>query len=353
MPIITTQTAKHFDESELDDNEINLDALLFSDEEQTTLTLEGTVISDFLESVDFEDLFDDEVLSEYVEAETLHVLEGDDVEGLCITDEAEEGSVEAEVQVLDGELLAEMVDDEDLYMMFEHYAQTLPEESLSDKMVKATAFSMIEPVDEAAKAAKKGGGKQTPFQKGDFVNVHNGTQKTTTGKTGSNLVSRMIGAMLTKQAIARRKPNQVGYTSPESAYDEDDGTYTVAKTAGKKCIAYGAKVSGAVKYGAGKASSPWKKYKKTASAAKKSEMMNKKVKGGMAAATQMKAAAKKGDGKKKAAASIAMLAKSKAGMKTKKVKKAKKKLAFESVGMTESHSLTARMCGKPITEDKD
>lgn len=176
MPVILSAAATPAHEAE------DVSALLFR--EDGRLTLEGQVIASFVESVDLEAAF--ESLADIATVETIKLTEsetGDVVEG--------EGE-DTEVECLDGEDVAEAVDADDLFSMFEHYAHALPEATIEEKAYKAAALSLID--EEALEE----------YAKGEFRKM---VKK---GAAGKALVNRMLGAMIAKQVIKRAKAKNPG-----------------------------------------------------------------------------------------------------------------------------------------------
>ncbi len=222
MPIIITAEAK------APIAETDVESLLVRGDR---LTLEGQVVADFLESVDFEDAF--EHLAEAAETETIKLSEADGevVEGAA-------DGVDTEVEVIDGEDLAESIDVDDLCQMFEHYVDGLPEASIEEKAYKAAALSLV------------GEDRLEEFQKGTFRKM---------GKTGAGraLVNRMLGAMIAKQVIKRAKSKGPGTPRKGSSGFTGQGG---AKGAGYKGGDYDKNPPG---YGAGtgKGVAVWKRFK--------------------------------------------------------------------------------------------
>lgn len=177
MPVIISQQAH---ESQVDDHDV--DAVLFRDDR---LTLEGQVIRDFVEALDLSDVA--EALSEIADKSEAKLVEGEDGE---IT-ESEDGE-EHDVETLDGALVAEAIDEEDLFGMFAHYVGNLPESTIEEKTRKAAGAALLgeEALDE--------------YVKGEFRKM---VKK---GPAGRALVNRMLGAMIAKQVIKRAKAKNPG-----------------------------------------------------------------------------------------------------------------------------------------------
>lgn len=259
------------------------------------LTLEGQVIMAFLESVNFDDLLDDADLSEFVEAvekkkkakKKDDAEDGDD-EG---TEDMEEGEVYTTL-TMEGEDLAEFLDEEDMAGMFEFFVGQMPATTVEEKVLKAAGERLLGIVedreDDVLEAAKEGDEGVTKldeakgaFKKGDFVKIRKGKLKTSTGKTGLLLVQRMLGAIEKKGAIKRTEKG--GYHAPGGA-----GVATYKKDAG---------------YGSGSVGGKKAYAKFIASGKGKSAKLKAKTKVKGAAAAEMKAKAKENAAKAKAKAS--------------------------------------------------
>ncbi len=222
MPIIiTNEPAAPLHEAETDSLLLRTDG---------RLTLEGQVIADFLESVDFEEAF--EALGEVIEAETIKLSEKD---GEIVEGEGED----TEIETLDGEAIAEALDEDDLATMFEHYVDNLPEATIEDKAMKAAGLSLIseERLDE--------------FQKGAFRKMGK------KGGAGRALVNRMLGAMIAKQVIKRAKAKGPGTPRKGQSGFTGQGGH---KGAGYKGGDYDKNPAG---YGAGtgKGVAVWRRFK--------------------------------------------------------------------------------------------
>jgi hypothetical protein len=238
----------------------------------------------------------------------------------------------ATVESISGELAAELIDEDDLGFMYLHYVHALPESTLIEKSVKSAAIQSLG-LNEA---------EMKEWAMGDFVKVHK------QGGAGKGKVSRMLIAMMHKQAIARAKPGQPKYKAKGAA---SSGTYTHKGTSGKPDKGYND--SGKVSYGAGspKGISAYhrfikgKKGKKTGDKASTIAAAAKSAKGGVT----MKAAVKSGEAKKKAKANV--LTKKKPGGTVKK----KSLVAHDTAAVSdlaegrklhEGASIAGRMLGK-------
>ena len=178
------------------------------------LTLEAQVISDFLTQLDSSALSGIEALDAFVES---------------VKVEGEDGEFET-VDVIPGELVAQIVDENDLAGMFVHYINELAESVFNDPDAtleqKARLAPFADLIDEAATQ--------------NIKNVK-GKMKKLRKLTGGELnVQRQIGAMLKKGIIKRVKAN-TGYKSGDytktSAYD------TGGTKAGKAKVARVAKAN--------------------------------------------------------------------------------------------------------------
>jgi hypothetical protein len=238
--------------------------LLFKDDGET-LTLEGEIISDFLDGVDFQEVFADPEVREsgIVTFEELWLTEKDGV--FEASKEGEEGATLYPVETLDPEALAKIIDVDDLLAMFEYHLENeLGGDTLEEKarLAAALEFAGYE-VDEA-----KG-----PFKKGEFRKIRNRSDK------GKDRVTRMLLAMLHKSVI-KRVPSGKGYKSGD--YKKDPAGYADGTPAGVK---------------------KWQKYKKAhkgaiARTAKKAKMGQATADAAGGKTVKKKAKAKKGAAKK-------------------------------------------------------
>lgn len=160
--------------------------------------LEAEVIAAFLEDVDFDDVMDDEEVQEHIELEDGYYILGEDGD-LTECKEEDEGAQLLVIETLDGEILVQAIDEDDLFAMFQHYVQNLSEESLEAKMRKAV-FSAIIDEEEPEGGVDEAKG---PFKKGSFRKIHKAG--------GATQVNRMLGAMMNKVSIKRAKAPGKGY----------------------------------------------------------------------------------------------------------------------------------------------
>ena len=203
----------------------DVDALLF---ENGSPTLAGQVLTDFLESVEFDALLDDKDLAELIEVSEAYVTGGDAAE-LTLVDEGTEGAELVLLQTMDGELVAEATDLDDMYGMFEHFVSQLAESTLEEKILKATGLGLLGENYDLTNLSEA-----SVFKKGDFRKIHAGTNKTTSGKTGPALVNRMLGAMLKKEAIKRAKAPGAGYKKGD--YEKEPAGYGGGTAKGRKAV---------------------------------------------------------------------------------------------------------------------
>jgi len=160
------------------------------------LTLEAQAITDFLTHADFADVFENPGAAP-------HIVEFDASGKLINGDKATAALVVEGVgqleDVLDGEgaqfMLGEhavaLVDPDDLVAMFEHYVDTMPDETLEEKARLSAIASLF--------------GITEKFARGQFRKI------AAKGKAGHANVARMMLAMLNKGAIKRAKDPQGGY----------------------------------------------------------------------------------------------------------------------------------------------
>jgi hypothetical protein len=331
------------------------------------LSVTGQVIEAFLATLDWSPILDDAELKEcievlktrarfYDESELAVEAKGDDKDekdekgGKDKKDDEEEGDDEeeeeeddkevdeadADVEILQGEVAAELVDEKDLGEMFMAYVHGLPEDTLAGKVAKASMVKCFE-MDAAA---------LVEFNRGDFVKA----RKTAPGK---NKVTRMLMAMLAKQAIARAKPGQGKYSAPGASAP----TYTKAGVSGQ---ADNLNTTGKASYGKGTPAGIKKYYSfvgknagKSASGEAKSGTKSRKSAAEIAKAArskasggkQFKVAAKGGDEKK--TAKIAALAKKKPGVVTKTRKSLTASHDTPPANMTEA-VLAGQMLGRMV-----
>jgi len=230
-------------------------------------------------------------------------------------------------------------------MFFDDLDEMAESESLTDRATAAAfghyfAGQGLVPLEEAG--LKPGQAFAGTWKKGDFKKVHKGTVKSPKGKSGPELVNRMLGAMIYKGAIKRVKAGS-GYTGGDygkaSGYGPgtDSGIKAWLKAAGHS--ADGSDVGG----------NPKKIGVKMV--VQKNAKIVKGMKAKAAVKSAAKAAAKKADSGKKVAAvkgKEALLAKirAKAGGKKKKVATKVESDAAPAAPLTEGHygaSLTAGM----------
>lgn len=226
-------------------------------------TLQGEVLRRFLDEVDYDPLFEALLADEDGKSlvETTEGFAKWDKELGCFVecDEDDEGAEKVEIQTVDGDVVAEVIDMEDLETMFEyHMVNEHDRESLQGRL-EASIFGYHEMSEEELEE----------FKKGDFRRIHK--------QGGKALVNRMLGAMLNKEAIQRAKQGPgSGYRSGD--YDKDPAGYGAGTPGGQKRFAL---------------------YKKKSKAKlKKEELKTKKKKvklgGKVIGAAGKKAAAKKG-----------------------------------------------------------
>ena len=261
---ITAPTA-----SEVADDEVDVESILYN--EDKSLTLEGEVVSEFLNFVQWDEVFDDPEMAEHIKRVDAFILPTEDGEDFA---EVEEGTKDAEkvkLEQIDGEILAQVIDEDDLLVMFEYYLKSLPETTLEDKARKAVFGALDvdeedldelmhggkkkkkkkmgmtyegddgEDVDEAGAMfqmmLKKKGKKKSmhkyededgldegPFKKGSFRKIHKAG--------GKDLVARMLIAMLSKEAV-RRAPGGPGTGYKGGDYKKAKG-YAPGTASGQK-----------------------------------------------------------------------------------------------------------------------
>lgn len=149
-------------------------------------------------------------------SEPVYELVVEDEGGVTYNDE--DGVMVVEGDVIDGDIVAEMVDEEDLYEMFiEHLNTELNPDLLEDRAIYAAFADLI---DEDQLDEKKSPFKRGQFRKGPFKSAKPGGS----GNAGKlhNVRARMIMAMLKKGAI-KRVAKGSGYKGGDYQYDSPKG----------------------------------------------------------------------------------------------------------------------------------
>ena len=245
----------------------DIEALLV--DENGKPTLEGEVIQGFLDFVEWDGLFEDEEFADHIQEREAFIVPTEDGEDFEEVEEGTDGAEKIVVQEIDGEVLAAVVDEEDLVSMFEYYVTHLPEDTLEDKARKAV-FGALEIDEELAaeiaergmmfgkygkdkkkkkgtayegmhammmkkKKKKKGAMSyedvdeaelaEGPFKKGSFKKIHKAG--------GKDQVARMLVAMMKKEVI-RRAPGGPGTGYKKGDYKKHPGGYASGTPKGKK-----------------------------------------------------------------------------------------------------------------------
>lgn len=202
-----------------------VEALIY--DEKGEYTLEGETLEGFLSFVDWSEFFADEKL---VEKQKVYIKQ--DGDKIQVVDKDTEGAEEVELESIDGEKLADLVDFEDLVDMFEWFLNDMYDEemALEDK-ARIACF-----LDEK-------------FKKGAFRKIHKGG--------GKDQVARMLIAMMKKGAIQRADTPGKGYRGGD--YTKNKAGYPSGTPKGRKI--YKAYVTGK---GKGKAAKAKRKAKKGA-----------------------------------------------------------------------------------------
>lgn len=185
------------------------------------LTLEAQAISGFLTHADFSDVFDNPAAAPHVvefDASGKLVKGDKDVasrvlEGVDLDDVLNGGGGEFML----GEAAVALVDQDDLVAMFEHYVDTLPDNTLEEKAMLAAVGNLF--------------GITEKFARGSFRKMAG------KGKVGHAKVARMMLAMLNKGAIKRTKDSEGGYMG--GGYDKGKAykKASMVKAADKQKIA--------------------------------------------------------------------------------------------------------------------
>lgn len=179
MPIQTVKA----DQADTGDQQQQLDAELFN--EDKTLTTVGEVITSFLGEIDFTDFAADPDVVEFVTQQKAFIRERDDgtVEECQAGDD---GAIEIVLETIPGIAVAELIDVDDLYGLWAHYVKNeLPQESLADKVRLSQVLPYLEEED------------LVEFKRGEFRKIRKA------GAQGKNKVTRMLLAMIHKEAIKR------------------------------------------------------------------------------------------------------------------------------------------------------
>lgn len=198
MPLITQPV-----DSEQGEQEFTED-VLFTD--KGTLTLESETLASFLDTVDFDPLFEHPDVKEFIETGPVLVIEDEAGRLVPILDEDVADGDDKKVMVveyIDGEIAAEFIDEEDLSHLLAHYIRNEhPTESLEDRTALQQFADILEGDDAEALEEKF----KAPFKKGDF---RKGPMKGVSaaskgaGKKVYGQRVRMMVAMLKKGAITR------------------------------------------------------------------------------------------------------------------------------------------------------
>jgi hypothetical protein len=175
----------------------DVQSILF--DEKGELTLVGEAVAEFLADVDFGPIFDDEevIEADLVQTSEVWMKKGEDGNYVAC-EEGDEGATLFVQQEISPEALAQVIDADDLASMFEYFVEEeLPLETLEDKARYAALISALD-LDEAMLDEK------APFPKGSFRKMR---------KYAKNQVTRMLLAMLKKEAISRADKPGEGYKS--------------------------------------------------------------------------------------------------------------------------------------------
>jgi hypothetical protein len=250
--------------------EVDVEQLLVNEDGEPSI--EAQVIEEFLGDVEWSPLIDellaDEETRSLVKVSEVYAKPLKGVEGalvVCEDDEKDDEDVSLYLLFeVKGKDMAEVVDVDDLYTMFDYFLrEELPEETLEDKIKKAV-FGVID-LDEEDLDER--------FKKGDFRKMHKAGAK--------DQVARMLIAMMKKEVINRADSPGTGYKGGD--YKKNPAGYSTGTPKGKKKYRIYKK-----KFAA--------KIKKAAVKAKKAiKIAGRKAGGG--------GAPKKGGGKKQVAAS--------------------------------------------------
>lgn len=271
-------------------------------------TLQAEVLERFLSDVDFDDVFEamlaDDEAKEFVTVEEKYGKWDAELACWIECEEGDEGAELIPVQTIDPEVAEHFVDLNDLAEMFDFYMMNEHNDETMQGKLEASIFgySQIEMTED-------GIDEKGPFKKGDFRKIHK-------QQGGPEIVNRMLGAMLNKEAI-QRAPG-----GPSTGYKKGDYA--------KNPAGYGAGTSKGLK--------KWAKYKKSkaAAVAKSAKKTKKKVSvgGKKIGGVKKKAKAKKGA----AAAKKAKGAKAKA---TKSKKNLAASVEQEGANLSEHESMPA------------
>lgn len=236
-------------------------------------TLEAEVIGDFLNFIEWDSVFDAPELADHIETVDVLTLPIEDGEDFVEVEAGTEGAEKIKVQQIAGDILAQVVDEDDLLAMFQYYLEHLPEDTLEDKARKAI-FGVLDvgeakhlfkkkkkkkmmgmayededdddpeeagPIFQMMKKRKKKKGMmryegedgvdeddeltEQPFRKGSFRKIHKAG--------GKDQVARMLIAMMGKEAI-RRAPGGAGTGYKKGDYKKHPAGYGGGTPKGRK-----------------------------------------------------------------------------------------------------------------------
>lgn len=255
---ITTPEADELEEQDVE--------ALLQDEEGKP-TLEAEVIDSFLGFVDWDEVFEDAAVTPHIESVSAYIKNTEDGSDFVEVEEGTEGAEKIDLQQISGDVLSQVIDEDDLLLMFEYYLENLPEDTLEDKARKAIFATygigergMMMSKDKLIYGAgskgmmpgysqsaykKKYGSKhkkkkgmmayeageedeedeldEGPFKKGAFKKIHKAG--------GKGQVARMLIAMMKKQAIVRA-PAGKGYKKGD--YKKSPAGYGGGTPGGRK-----------------------------------------------------------------------------------------------------------------------
>ena len=191
-------------EEVLEATDQEIEALL--KDEDGKLTLEGEVIQGFLDFVEWDGLFEDAELADAIQERDAFIIPIEDGEDFEEVEEGTEGAEKIVVQEIDGETLAQLVDEDDLVSMFEFYVQQLPEDTLEDKARKAVFGALV--VDEELAAEIAEAGMKAGYSQSEYAMKYGKKKKKGSAHEGD---ADEAGAMLQQMMKKKKKKKGMSY----------------------------------------------------------------------------------------------------------------------------------------------
>jgi hypothetical protein len=146
------------------------------------LTLEAEATNAFLEAADFSAVFTHPAVKKHIRTATEETEDGSDV-----------------VEWVPGDIVLQVIDEDDLFEMFVEFVESMPEETLEDVATKSAVMDLL--IEKPVKSKKTWGPNKKKSFKKEGKSAKPG---------GRGVQKRMIGAMLGKGIIKRTKKGK-GY----------------------------------------------------------------------------------------------------------------------------------------------